>query len=178
MTREKRRFITQKELTEFMRYDYETTRFYWLVRKSKKTRIGDIAGYLKKDGYRSIRIDQVQYQEHLLVWLYHYGKFPDNLIDHIDRNPSNNSIDNLRECLPSENLRNVGILKRNSSGYKGVYWDKSRGLWLAQISVDNKRKTLGRYTTAKEASDAYEAYAKLHHGEFYRDTTQPCSTPP
>lgn len=88
-------------------------------------------------------------------------------VDHKNRDGLDNRRCNLRLATRSENLRNR-ISVKNTSGFKGVSWDKTRGLWLARIKLDGVARNLGRYATPEEAHAAYcEAAARLH-GEFAR----------
>lgn len=90
------------------------------------------------------------------------------VIDHIDGNPSNNRKSNLRICTVSENGFNRSKQKNNTSGVKGVSWDKKSQKWLAQIMSNCKQYRIGLFDTIKEASDAYDAKAIELHGEFAR----------
>lgn len=87
-------------------------------------------------------------------------------VDHIDGNKSNNQRANLRICTHAENSRYCKINRKNTSGYKGVCWDKARSKWVAQIKVNMKRKMLGRFETAELAYAAYCRAALEFHGEF------------
>lgn len=89
-------------------------------------------------------------------------------VDHIDGDGLNNRRKNLREATSSQNKHNTGLRKNNSSGYKGVTWDKKNSKWQAQITLCRKVKKLGRFATPEEAYEAYcKASAELH-GEFGR----------
>jgi len=88
-------------------------------------------------------------------------------VDHIDGDPQNNSILNLRWATRSENQYNSRIRTDNTSGYKGVYFDKAAGKWRVRIKVDGKEKYLGRFHTKEEAAAVYEEAAKELHGEFF-----------
>ena len=94
---------------------------------------------------------------------------PDNkqMIDHIDENKSNNNVKNLRWATNQENLANRGKQKNNTSGFKGVCFNKPTNKYQSKISINGKIKHLGYYETAEEASRAYEAKAKVIHKEFY-----------
>lgn len=87
-------------------------------------------------------------------------------VDHIDGDGLNCTNENLRICTSSENKFNRGPTVRNTTGYKGVGFDKSRGLYRAQIKTTNANKFLGRYSTPEEAARAYDKEAKRRHGEF------------
>ena len=94
---------------------------------------------------------------------------PDNkpMIDHIDNNPSNNNVKNLRWATCKDNGYNRGKNKNNKSGYKGVSFYKPLKKYQAKIRINNKLKHLGYFKTAEEASKAYEAKAEELHGEFF-----------
>ena len=83
---------------------------------------------------------------------------PDGMtIDHISRDKSDNRKANLRICSYSENNKNKGLFKNNTSGAKGVFWDKTNHSWRAVIGVNSKNKYLGTYRTFSEAKAAREA---------------------
>ena len=94
---------------------------------------------------------------------------PDNkpMIDHIDNNPANNNVKNLRWCSQKDNLANQGKQINNKSGFKGVTFDKHANKYRALIFINGKLKHLGYFETAEEASVAYDAKAKEIHKEFY-----------
>lgn len=98
------------------------------------------------NGYTSIVIDQKHFLEHRLVWLYNYGYLPEGIIDHYpDKDRSNNRIENLRAVSQQCNIRNTGNFITNTSGVKGVTWDKQTNKWRSEIVINNKGYKLGRY---------------------------------
>jgi len=80
-------------------------------------------------------------------------------VDHFDRNPLNNNLENLRWITPSGNTRNQNKKKNCSSKYRGVSWDKRNLKWKTAISINGKNKTLGHFETEEEA---YECYKKKY----------------
>lgn len=91
-------------------------------------------------------------------------------VDHVNGDTLDNRRSNLRLATHAENMRNSKKLsKNNTSGYKGVAFDRSTGNWKAYISVDGKLKHLGRFSTAEAASECYEHHAKLIFKEFKRN---------
>lgn len=152
--------LTQNRLKELLFWDGE--KFIW-NKQPRRRLMSSVAGCVGKKGYKQICIDQKLYGEHRLVWLYHYGAFPDGVIDHIDRNPLNNSIRNLRVVKHAENCQNTKKHIDNTSGYKGVYWNKQRSRWMAKIVVNGKQHHLGIFLTPEEASVAYQAGQKKYH---------------
>jgi hypothetical protein len=160
--------LTRKRLMELLDYAPETGLFYWRETRGSVA-AGLEAGTLHIGGYRVIRIGGVAHRAHRLVWLYVYGEHPIEEIDHKNRNPADNRIANLRQCSHAQNARNV-VRRRNRSGFKGIYRPRSR--WRAEITVNGTRIHLGVYSTPQEAADAYDAAARLHHGEFARTNAQ------
>lgn len=88
-------------------------------------------------------------------------------VDHEDRCTLNNQRKNLRKTSQVNNMGNCGMQSHNTSGFKGVSWDKEKRRWLAQIrSKDGKRQFLGRFISKQEAAVAYDSAAMEKHGEF------------
>ncbi len=144
--------LTQARVRELFDYrsDGELIR---KVQLCSTARVGDVAGCLRGDGYKIVMVEGKFYLNHRLIWFWHHGYFPEFGLDHIDRNPSNNRIENLREVSQSCNMRNVK--QRNSlSGVTGVYWFKRDSKWQAQIRISNKNIHLGYYDTILEAAKA------------------------
>ena len=102
------------------------------------------------------QIKRYQILGHRLAWYLHYGHLPNNSIDHIDGNKSNNKIDNLRDVTHQEN-------HWNRTNAKGYYWNKSANKFNAQICVNKKVTFLGYYTTEQEARNAYLKAKEIYH---------------
>jgi HNH endonuclease/AP2 domain len=102
-----------------------------------RIRIGQQAGYQVCGRYR-IGINGKKYSGSRLAILYQEGWMPPDDVDHKDRNPSNDQWDNLRPCPHGKNMWNIGKHKDNTSGYKGVSWDKRRQKWRARGNVSGK----------------------------------------
>lgn len=90
------------------------------------------------------------------------------LVDHINGDGLDNRRGNLRPATDAGNRRNARLRTDNTSGFKGVYWYKSREKWRAKIYVDGQGKCLGYHATPEEAARAYDAAARELHGEFAR----------
>ena len=163
--------LTQNELKKYLNYNPITGIFTWIKLASiNQIKIGSLAGALiKRDGYIVIKINNKSYRAHRLAWLYMTGKWPNHFIDHINLNRADNKFSNLREATNKENCRNATLKKSNSSGYKGVHYNKKLKKWIAQASSDSLKRYLGLFETAELASEAYKNFAKIHHGKFYRD---------
>lgn len=92
----------------------------------------------------------------------------DQDVDHIDGNGFNNSRSNLRACTHGENLHNQRKARINTSGFKGVFYDRRVGKWQAQIKVNNKNRSFGLHNTPEDAARAYDKAARELHGDFAR----------
>lgn len=143
--------LTQERLKEVLHYDPDTGIFIWINTKANRLNNGDVAGYKEPSGYIQIRVYGVLYKAHRLAWLYIYGYFPEHGLDHIDRIPCHNCIDNLREESQSCNMRNTGNNKNNTSGIKGVSFDSRKNKWCAYIMINYIKKSLGIYESFENA---------------------------
>ena len=141
-----KKMLTQKRLKELLHYDPETGVLTRIARTSNSIQIGDIAGG-HSYGYLTIRIDNVKYFSHRLVWLYIKGEWPKAEIDHINHIRDDNRWINLRESTSRENSRNQSLNNKNTSGITGVYWHIKANKWAAYIGTKGKTKHLGLFST-------------------------------
>jgi len=148
--------LTRDRLCELLDINTETGIFIWKHTMGGKAKKGQEAGVLNPHGYIMIRVDQVDYSAHRLMWLYVYGAFPILNIDHIDRNRSNNRPINLRLATPKQNGENRSLKSKNFSGYKGVYLRKNLKSKPYSVNITNNKKTIhiGYFATIKEAIEA------------------------
>ena len=166
--------LSVDRLRELLNYDPETGRFVWRVLRGA-ARVGMEAGRVVRDSkisYLIVRIDCCDYKAHRLAWLYMTGKWPLDQIDHKDGKGTNNRFSNLRAATASENMHNSRLRCDNTSGYKGVYYNKARGRWMGRIKVSGKIHYLGYFDTVEEARSAYQAAAEKHFGEFARSESR------
>jgi len=157
--------ITVDEVREAFDYDEETGDLIWKIKPSNRVSIGGVAGSYDKYGYRRLGYKSKNYFIHRLVWAYVHGKFPPNDIDHIDGNPANNKIGNLRAVSHEENLKNSKLNKNNTSGVAGVYWDKKTSKWMAHIGISGKKVHLGCFDDFFEACCARKS-AESKYGYY------------
>lgn len=155
--------LTQAEIQSKLHYDSETGIFTWKIsgygiRKNKQ------AGGLSPDGYKTIMINGKNYMAHRLVWLYVYGEFPINYIDHINHNKLDNRLINLRHATNSENQQNRNLpASHNKVGFLGVIKRKERNTYHGQVYVNKKCYKTKSFKTPEEAHEAYlELKRKLH----------------
>ncbi len=138
-----------------------------LIRKTapaNRTKIGEHAGWKRKDGRRRLRFNNKEVYEHQVIWIMFKGDIPDGMeIDHKDLDPTNNRIDNLRLATHQQNMFNKSTQQNNKSGNKGVWWDEKRKKWQSYINIDGKRNHLGRYDTKEDAIKRFISHLLLKH---------------
>ena len=154
--------LTQERLREILYYNGKFGIFVWKESRGR-VKAGDIAGTNDHELYRLIRIDSKFYKAHRLVFLYLYGRMPLHQVDHINGNPSDNRLKNLREVDNQENHKNIKIGTRNKSGIIGVFWNEPHKRWVANISVNKRSKRIYRGEDFFEACCIRKS-AELKHG--------------
>ena len=160
--------ITQEILHKM--FEYRKGDLIRKIQTSGNAQIGDVAGSISKNGYISTSINGKLYLNHRLIFLMYHGYLPE-FLDHIDCNPSNNDISNLRAATIKQNGMNrkkdksyAGI--QTLSKFKGVSLNKQLKKWISRIGINGKRKHLGYFTSEIEAAKAYDTAAIKLYGEF------------
>lgn len=150
-------------LRNLLRYDPDTGKLFWNYRpdmpKQWNTRFArkEALTATRHDGYRVGNIDYTLYRAHRVAWAIHYGEWPHEFIDHINGNPADNRISNLRLASQSKNMKNAKRRADNTSGVTGVHWDKSRSKWKASIASNGASIELGRFNCKTAAIIARKA---------------------
>ena len=153
--------ITQQQLLDS--FDYKDGNLYWKIAKPK-TVIGKFAGSKLSNGYYHVQLNGKFILNHRAIFFMHNGFLP-KYVDHIDGDPSNNKIENLREVTAAQNSWNQKYTN-SASGVKGVTWNKQVKKWQPQIRANGKKYYLGRFSNLDDAIDVYNDAAKRLHGEF------------
>lgn len=131
---------------------------------------GKPAGSQDQDGYFLVRVGARPgklFKAHRVIWYLHHGTLPD-LVDHKDGNPANNRLSNLRIATESQNRHNASKHSDNTSGAKGVYWDKRTKKWMVKVSLASKSIWGGRFTNFNEAVLVAKQLREDLHKEFSR----------
>lgn len=119
--------------------------------------------YLREDGYVASSNYNGNYQFlHRLI----LSQTNINYIDHINRDRTDNRLENLRSVSSTENGMNKGIRSDNTSGKVGVHWDKTRLKWCAMIGYNHKRINLGSFNNFEDAVKAREEAEKQYFKDF------------
>lgn len=153
--------VTQDFIKSLLNYNPDTGIFTW-KRNNRK------AGYVQKDGYIRFNFNNIHYRAHRLAWLYVYGNFPDSHIDHINGNPSDNRINNLRLCDRSQNMSNRKLNNNNKLGIKGVCWNKRIKKFHVQIGINGKVKHIGYFDDLEFAELVSIEARNKYHKDFAR----------
>lgn len=157
------RTLTQERLKELFEYSPDTGEFIRKIYSNTRWRPGQVAGTLR-NGYIVINIDGDIYQSHWLAFLYCYGRWPAEYIDHINGNKADNRIENLREATRSQNLQNIkGAQRNNKTGLLGASLNKATGKYQSKITANGRTIYLGLFNTAEEAHIAYMAVKRGIH---------------
>lgn len=166
--------LTPSLVREFLSYNPNTGEFTWLPRdrihfagerhwRMWNSRFaGKPIGSMGTRYYRIVLFYRL-YPAHRLAWAWMTGEWPEEDIDHIDHDGSNNRWSNLRAVSHKDNARNLSLKTNNTSGINGVSFDVRRNKWTAYIQVDGKSKYLGAYVDLQEAAKARES-ANVQYG--------------
>lgn len=139
--------ISQGEVRRL--FEYKDGKLITKVAVGAASKVGSTVGCLA-NGYLIVKIKQRSYLVHRVIWLWHHGYTPENVVDHIDKNKLNNRIENLREVSVSCNLRNTKQ-RTSSSMIKGVSWNSRTKKWCAFIYVGGRNVNLGASQCLLEA---------------------------
>jgi hypothetical protein len=148
-------------------FDYKDGNLFWKQNRAKgKIKVGQEVGNISTRGYKRVMIEYKEIAVHRLIFLMHHGYMP-NVIDHVNGNPLDNRIENLREATHQTNQYNKKIGRNNSSGCKNVSWNKKSHNW--QVHIRQNKKVYCWYVKDFELAEliACEARSKFHK-EFAR----------
>lgn len=114
---------------------------YWRKKRGNRTRTDQPAG-TEINGYRQIGIKLngkvIVFYAHRIAYLLYHRHWPENQVDHINRNREDNAKENLRDVTDADNKKNMSLRNDNMSGNSGVCWHKGAKKWMVQICVDGK----------------------------------------
>jgi hypothetical protein len=164
-------------LRECFAYDGETGNLIWRVRPPQHFATqracstfnaryaGTVAGS-KSRSCVSVKVLDRLHKAHRIVWALTHGAWPTETLDHVNRDPHDNRVANLRRASNRQNQYNRGPNRNNTSGYKGVSYFVRNDKWGAQIYRDKKAVFLGLYDTPEGAAAAYDRAARELAGEY------------
>lgn len=154
-----------ERLREIYSFSEETGIFLRIGgRRPPKKSIGRPAGSRAANGYIYLYVDGKKYLAHRLAWYWVKGQWPENDIDHINGDRTDNRIANLRDVLHQINTQNWRRPKpNNASGFLGVSRVRKNGKWLACIKLNGRSTSLGYFDTPEGAHEAYLKAKRANH---------------
>lgn len=148
--------VTQALLKKLLRYDPDSGKFYHKEKNTQRER-GAEAGHKTSGGYVMLTVQGVRILAHRAAWLYMYGVWPTNQIDHDDGDRANNRIKNLFDRTCAENLQGFQRLREaNKSGFRGVTWSTKCQGWTASFCRNGKSTFCGVHDSPAAANTALE----------------------
>jgi hypothetical protein len=172
----RRQYPTQEKIKSALDYNSETGIFVWRHRPEKDIQwnakhAGKVAG-TTTERYVIISIDEKSFQAHRLAWIYVYGNAPFGDLDHKNTRKKDNWIDNLRLATRPQNLHNYLLSKHNSSGVRGVTWNRQNFRWEAHIKHNDVHYHLGSFMDFNDAVKArYNAEVAYGFTKYLPEST-------
>lgn len=143
-----------------------------LVDDADYERVSKHKWYANKDlnNYYAKRWSPTQNGKRRIIWMHRFiMSAPEGIeVDHVNLVTLDNRKCNLRLCTRFQNARNQTLSSANTSGFKGVRFDKNRRKWRAEIYIHCERLFLGNFETRDAAVATYRQAALKYHGTFAR----------
>jgi len=155
--------LTQQQALDL--FEYEKGKLFWRINVSPRARAGAEAGSPSSSGHIKIRYLHKYYLAHRIVFIMFNKNLPD-CIDHINGDPSDNRIENLRAATPSQNAMNKKLNCTSRSKAKNVRWSAERSKWHVQMSIRGKHTHIGTFEDFELAKFVAAEYRDKYHGEF------------
>lgn len=146
-------------------FEYREGRLYWKISKRGTKGVGSVAGRFTSRGYLQVHFDGKTYMGHRIIFLLHHGYLPEQ-VDHINGDTKDNRIENLRAASASQNGQNKKIASNNTSGCKGVNFNKNKNMWMVNLRLHKHRHFLGYYRDKELADLVASSFREKYHGEF------------
>jgi hypothetical protein len=155
--------------SEYLRacFSYDDGVLRWKVSPSRPVLAGAIAGTAREGGYRAVKLRGKMYLTHRVIFAMHYGWWPTE-VDHIDGNPKNNRVENLRAANKSQNQHNAHKRRNSRTPLKGVHWCVRDKRWIVSLQAERKKYLGGRYSCLGKAVRQAVNLRRQVHGEFAR----------
>lgn len=154
-------------MKQLLNYDPESGKIAWKNDMNRgRIPAGTEVGSLYPDGYKRLNINGKMHMAHRLGYALGTGQVPTGIVDHDDNNRANNSLANLRIASALQNAHNTSISRRNTTGVKGVYFDKYHQKYRARVMVGGKQHHLGLFKDLEAAKAEQDAARTRLHGDY------------
>lgn len=155
--------MTKEELRKLLTYDLLTGEFTWNVTRGGLAVAGSPAGSRIPEGYKLISVKGRIYMASRLAFMYVLGRWPHNLVDHINEDKKDDRWINLRDATEAQNRRNTGHRANNKLGVKNVCMHGSR--FMVQVAGP-EGKYVDTFPTLEQATDMAKRMRQILHGDF------------
>jgi hypothetical protein len=155
--------LTQAQVLDL--FDYKDGNLYWRKSSGSRAKIGAKVGCRDKHLYTRVGINGKLYWLHRVIFLHQHGYMPHE-VDHINGDPTDNRIENLRAATKSQNMQNKRCRSDSSSGVKNVYWNNKLDKWVVRMRVEGKLTHIGVFEDIELANFVASEYRDKYHGEF------------
>jgi hypothetical protein len=145
-------------------FSYEEGKLLWKKKTGKSVVIGKEAGFLDRHGYRRVRLNNKYEGVHRIIFLMFHVYLP-QIIDHVDRDVSNNKIENLRGCTKSQNEMNRSKYSCNKTGHKNIHKNK-RNKFVVEFKIKGKERFQKEFDSLEEAVKVAIQKRNELHGAF------------
>ena len=153
-------------ISEYLTYDVSSPTFLrWIKKPNRNIPLGREAGRVNSKGYYQVTCTGKRYENHRVIYFLHHGDCPE-CVDHIDGNPLNNNIANLRAATLSQNQFNRKLNKNSQSGVKGICWAAHANKWKAEITKNYKVYHVGYFKNLEDAKVELKIFREKLHKEF------------
>jgi hypothetical protein len=154
--------LTQGQVAIVDDVDADLANVKWCAQKNHKSNV-----FYASRGIKTPRGQRLE-QMHRVILERMIGRplCKGEIVDHVDENGTRNVRSNLRLANHKQNMRNRGAYSVNSSGFKGIGWDKQNKKWRARIRANGKLIHLGLFDDPAKAHAAYCEAARKYHGQF------------
>ena len=149
--------LTQGKVTRISRDDEHFAQYKWYFNAKR--------GYVQRDREKDGKITKSFLHREIVEGIIGRPLKKNEFIDHINGDKLDNRRENLSQPIDASEYKQRTVSRRNQSGYKGVFYNKKRKKWEAQITKNYHQKTIGRYNTPEEAARAYNDAALKLYGE-------------
>ena len=146
-------------------FKYSDGFLYWKSSNTNAVKAGGLAGSKSSSGYLCVLVKNKLQLVHRVIFMMHNGYAP-KIVDHIDGNPMNNKIENLRDATKSQNCWNSKTRTTNSSGFKNVSWHSKSKKWLVRLRANGKEVYVGIFGDIEDANKSAIEARKKYHGAF------------